>query len=110
MNKEYFINEEKKTIVCVYTTPIGVFRGKSKCLADDVWDEARGKDIAQIRAEIKYTVKQTKILNKAHKDMLIKGYNINKKITKTINHITDKNNAYMDQYFDLREELCRLIG
>ena len=57
---KYYVNPEKKTVVCVITilddcfgVKIHRFEGKAKCSPEDVFDENIGREIAQNRAFIK---------------------------------------------------------
>jgi hypothetical protein len=56
---KYYVNPEKKTVVCVITIQddyfgeIHRFEGKAKCSPEDVFDENVGREIAQNRAFIK---------------------------------------------------------
>ena len=56
---KYYVNPEKKTVVCVITIRDDYFgqthrfEGKAKCSPEDVFDENIGRKIAQNRAFIK---------------------------------------------------------
>jgi len=56
---KYFVNPEKKTVVCIITVQddyfreIHCFEGKAKCSPEDTFDEETGRKIAQKRAYIK---------------------------------------------------------
>ena len=59
---KYYVNPEKKTVVCVitiqddYFDDLLRFEGKAKCSPEDVFDENIGRQIAQNRAFIKMKV------------------------------------------------------
>lgn len=70
---KYYVNPEKKTVVCVITIQddyygeIRRFEGKAKCSPEDAFDENIGRQIAQNRAFIKmkiYIANRTKELLK----------------------------------------------
>lgn len=56
---KYFVNPEKKTVVCIITVQDEYFReihrfeGKAKCSPEDTFNEEIGKEIARNRAFIK---------------------------------------------------------
>ena len=59
---KYYVNPEKKTVVCVITIQddyfgeIHRFEGKAKCSPEDAFDENIGRQIAQNRAFIKMKI------------------------------------------------------
>lgn len=59
---KYYVNPEKKTVVCVITIQDDIFgdllrfEGKAKCSPEDAFDENIGRQIAQNRAFIKMKV------------------------------------------------------
>lgn len=52
MKVRYFVNEEKKRIVCLLETKRGMFRGKAKLNSIDKWDIVIGKNVAMQKAKI----------------------------------------------------------
>jgi len=88
---EYFVNKEKRTVVCVMTTygeidhrlnkynmsftPFFSYNdyckyvGKAKCSPEDVWDEKFGKKLAEHRA----MEKRRKFVNKTLTEVIEEG-------------------------------------
>lgn len=70
MTRDYYVNEEKKTVVCVmrelYQDDFGEYFikvvGKAKCCDKDVFNVKTGKSIAAHRAKIKLQKKKDKRL------------------------------------------------
>ena len=60
MNLKYYINKEKRTVVCVVWDRNCKVVGKAKCCETDEFDIDIGKTIARNRAAIKYQTKQRK--------------------------------------------------
>ncbi len=64
-NNVYQIDKNKKVIVYFLTYDNREFKGVAKCSPEDVFDEEKGKKIAQLKALInvrKYFIKETKYL------------------------------------------------
>lgn len=60
LDTEYYVNDDKKTVVCVITVSskyfdgmLQVFSAKSKCSPEDKFDVVKGKRIAESRAKAK---------------------------------------------------------
>lgn len=65
---EYFVNEEKRTVVAKITdVVIGdayvTVTGKSKCHPEDEWDVKKGTKLARIRAIKKFNSSKMRVLN-----------------------------------------------
>lgn len=64
-NNVYQIDKNKKVVVYFLTYDNREFKGVAKCSSEDIFDEEKGKKIAQLRALInvrKYFIKETKYL------------------------------------------------
>ena len=65
---EYFVNEEKRTVVAKITDYVVgdeyvTVTGKSKCHPDDEWDVKKGTKLARIRAIKKFNASKMRMLN-----------------------------------------------
>ncbi len=102
--KQTIVKEEENIVIAVWKSEEGIFKGIAKCLPTDTFNDDFGKKAANLRAEMKYVIKQTKLLNKAYEDQI-------KLFTKAMNDaskISSMNNAFMDRYFEIKEELEKL--
>jgi hypothetical protein len=99
---------DQKKVIATLKTSAGKFRATATCGPNDNWDEERGKALAAARVELKHAIKQTKILNKAYKDILTRMQIEDNRIIKRLDRIATKNNAYMDKYLELKETIEQL--
>ena len=90
-----FVNEEKRTVVCVLDTMLGTFKGKAVCSPNDTFDVSAGKKIAFNRAIIQANAYAKRTL----KEEVLKNINI---ILSEIDYSTNKARA------DLKAEYERL--
>ena len=85
-NVQYYVNKEKKTVVCTITGAFNVtgesfiFKSKAKCSKDDAFDEVKGRRIAESRAKYKMYRCQAQRYNH-NTEYYYKGYLYNLKLT-----------------------------
>lgn len=48
---KYYINKEKKTVVCTITANGLTFKGKAKCSSNDTFDDIKGRRISESKAK-----------------------------------------------------------
>lgn len=123
---DYYVNKEKKTVVCKMTVPHNymqnevnniisrnqfeerflnwckgerVFKGVSKCHPEDTFDENTGKRIAKLRAMIQF--------NKDKECFLVEVRN---KVAKLLDDVDRAFDYPWHKYQDQEEELEYLIG
>ena len=86
---KYFVNIEKKTVVCVITVQddflgnVHRFEGKAKCSPEDIFDENIGREIAQNRAFIRMKAhfrEYKKDLSKAINDRIARLIKLNRRM------------------------------
>lgn len=99
--------EQNKVIAILYTK-IGKFRATAKCGPNDTWDEERGIALATARVMLKHASRQTFVLNKLYAQKILANQVENNKVFKELSKIAEKNNAYMDSIYELREQIEQL--
>lgn len=122
---DYFVNSEKKTVVCKMTVPDNymqfeviniinrnqfderflnwgagetIYKGVSKCHPDDTFDENMGKRIAKLRAMIQFNKEKECFLEE-----------VRNKVAKLLEDVDKAYDYPWHKYHDQEDELCELV-
>lgn len=101
MRYRFFKNENKREIICVSSYAKKPVRGYARCAEGDEFNEELGKDLAQVRCDMKIAQKR---INKRYQDYEI-AKNESLKATENLTRTWDLYCEAVREVYDLQERL-----
>lgn len=96
----YVVNKEKRAVACIMQVMICnrafKFIGVSKCSPDDVFDETKGKRIAESRAKVKVYKKAANLYKEGRK-LLLKRFTYCANLEQFCNALSEKESCHVSK-------------